>query len=70
MATTGSRVSVGNINGGWMLSIMPAKRTAQSPAFQIPILMRRQRRERMIVKRGVVNIMVRASPRGRKTRLL
>ena len=53
-----------------MLSIMPAKRTAQSPAFQIPILMRRQRRERMIVKRGVVNIMVRASPRGRKTRLL
>ena len=49
---------------------MPAKRTAQSPAFQIPILMRRQRRERMIVKRGVVNIMVRASPRGRKTRLL
>ena len=53
-----------------MLSIIPVKRTAQSPAFQRPILMRKQRRERMTVKRGVVKIMVRASPRGRKTRLL
>ena len=53
-----------------MLSIIPVKRTAQSPAFQRPILMRKQRRERMTVKRGVVKIMVRASPRGRKARLL
>ena len=53
-----------------MLRIMPAKRTAQSPAFQTPILMRKNRRERMTVKRGVVKIMVRASPRGRKARLL
>ena len=53
-----------------MLRIMPAKRTAQSPAFQRPIRMRKKTNERMTVKRGVVKIMVRASPRGRNTRLL
>ena len=53
-----------------MLRIIPAKRTAQSPAFQRPILMRKQRRERMTVKRGVVKMMTMASPRGRNTRHL
>ena len=53
-----------------MLRIMPAKRTAQSPAFQRPIRMRKKTNERMTVKRGVVKIMVRASPRGRNARLL